>query len=76
MVDAVDFQAAERDKDDRDNTPRFTLAELREVLQEKNSLKARVMELEEELEQLRPHPPAPSVDKCVALFVCQLVSQL
>ncbi len=43
-----------------ENTPRFTLAELREVLQEKNSLKARVMELEEELAQLRPAPtPSP-----------------
>lgn len=62
------FQAEERDKDDRDNTPRFTLAELREVLQEKNSLKARVMELEEELEQLRPHP-TPSTDKCVSVYV-------
>lgn len=30
------------------------MAELREVLQEKNMLKGRVMELEEELEQLRP----------------------
>ncbi|CDW55227.1 Jnk-SapK ap N and RILP domain containing protein [Trichuris trichiura] len=39
---------------DPDHVPKFTLAELREVLQEKNSLKARVMELEEELAQLRP----------------------
>ncbi|KAK5965825.1 RILP (Rab7-Interacting Lysosomal Protein) [Trichostrongylus colubriformis] len=37
-----------------DDEPRFTLAELREVLQEKNVLKGRVMELEEELENLRP----------------------
>lgn len=45
---------------DRDNVPRFTLAELREVLQEKNLLKARVMELEEELASLRPAPtPSP-----------------
>lgn len=33
--------------------PRFTLAELREVLQEKNILKARVMELEEQLDFYR-----------------------
>lgn len=37
-----------------DDEPRFTLAELREVLQEKNILKGRVMELEEEIDQLRP----------------------
>uniref|UniRef100_A0A914XL51 RH2 domain-containing protein n=1 Tax=Plectus sambesii TaxID=2011161 RepID=A0A914XL51_9BILA len=63
--DYEQIQAEERDKDDRDNTPRFTLAELREVLQEKNSLKARVMELEEELEQLRPHSNL-SADKTAA----------
>uniref|UniRef100_A0A0R3RI21 RH1 domain-containing protein n=1 Tax=Elaeophora elaphi TaxID=1147741 RepID=A0A0R3RI21_9BILA len=40
--------------DDSDNAPRFTLSELREVLQEKNLLKGKVLELEEELEQLRP----------------------
>ncbi|VDK72129.1 unnamed protein product [Onchocerca ochengi] len=40
--------------DDSDNSPRFTLSELREVLQEKNLLKGKVLELEEELEQLRP----------------------
>uniref|UniRef100_A0A1I7XSE6 RILP-like protein 1 n=1 Tax=Heterorhabditis bacteriophora TaxID=37862 RepID=A0A1I7XSE6_HETBA len=37
-----------------DDEPRFTLAELREVLQEKNILKGRLMELEEELENIRP----------------------
>lgn len=41
-------------QDESDNAPRFTLSELREVLQEKNLLKGKVMELEEELEQLRP----------------------
>ncbi|VDN54903.1 unnamed protein product [Dracunculus medinensis] len=40
--------------EDGENAPKFTLAELREVLQEKNLLKGKVMELEEELEQLRP----------------------
>ncbi|VDP15001.1 unnamed protein product [Soboliphyme baturini] len=43
---------------DDENVPRFTLAELREVLLEKNQLKARVLELEEELQQLRPPPPS------------------
>ncbi|CAD6186020.1 unnamed protein product [Caenorhabditis auriculariae] len=37
-----------------DNEPRFTLNELREVLKEKNMLKGRVMELQEELDQMRP----------------------
>uniref|UniRef100_A0A915AFP3 RILP-like protein n=2 Tax=Parascaris univalens TaxID=6257 RepID=A0A915AFP3_PARUN len=41
-------------QEDNDNAPRFTLAELREVLQEKNLLKGKVLELEEELEQFRP----------------------
>lgn len=40
--------------EESDNSPHFSVAELREVLQEKNMLKGRVMELEEELEQLRP----------------------
>jgi hypothetical protein len=44
------LQADERD---RDNAPRFTLAELREVLHEKNALKGRVLELEDEIEQMR-----------------------
>jgi len=35
------------------DAPRFTLNELREVLQEKNLLKARVLELEEQLEAYR-----------------------
>ncbi|KAL4003070.1 JNK_SAPK-associated protein-1 family protein [Acanthocheilonema viteae] len=39
--------------DDSDNAPRFTLSELREVLQEKNLLKGKLLELEEELGQLR-----------------------
>uniref|UniRef100_A0A915K5X2 RILP-like protein 1 n=1 Tax=Romanomermis culicivorax TaxID=13658 RepID=A0A915K5X2_ROMCU len=39
---------------DNEHVPKFSLAELREVLKEKNSLKSRVLELEEELTQLRP----------------------
>merc|ERR1740128_1381760 len=34
--------------------PRFTLAELKDILQERNSLKARVSDLEDELELYRP----------------------
>ncbi|CAI5446521.1 unnamed protein product [Caenorhabditis angaria] len=45
-----DLQLANQDN----NEPRFTLSELREVLKEKNILKGRVMELEEELEQFKP----------------------
>ena len=36
------------------NRPRFTLNELREVLQERNELKTRLFEVEEELEYFRP----------------------
>uniref|UniRef100_A0A1I7ZA99 RILP-like protein homolog n=1 Tax=Steinernema glaseri TaxID=37863 RepID=A0A1I7ZA99_9BILA len=49
-----DLQTQKLQEDDPENAPRFTLAELREVLQEKNMLKGRVLELEEQLEQLRP----------------------
>ncbi|CAB3403271.1 unnamed protein product [Caenorhabditis bovis] len=45
-----DLQIANADSSE----PRFTLSELREVLKEKNILKGRVMELEEELEQFKP----------------------
>lgn len=36
--------------------PRFTLNELREILWERNELKGKVMELEEELEHYKPNP--------------------
>uniref|UniRef100_A0A0N5A4U6 RILP-like protein homolog n=1 Tax=Parastrongyloides trichosuri TaxID=131310 RepID=A0A0N5A4U6_PARTI len=42
-----------------EDAPRFTLRELREVLQEKNTLKARVMELEETLEEAQ---------KCIKVY--------
>lgn len=38
------------------NRPRFTTAELKEILQERNELKARVSDLEDELELYRPKP--------------------
>ncbi|CAK9292502.1 unnamed protein product [Gordionus sp. m RMFG-2023] len=37
-----------------DNSPKFTMTELKEVLKEKNELKARLMELEEELALYKP----------------------
>uniref|UniRef100_A0A0K0DXG3 RH1 domain-containing protein n=1 Tax=Strongyloides stercoralis TaxID=6248 RepID=A0A0K0DXG3_STRER len=37
---------------DNEDAPRFTLRELREVLQEKNMLKARAMEIEEHMEEV------------------------
>jgi len=40
---------------DDPNRPRFTLAELKDILQERNSLKARVSDLEDELELYRPN---------------------
>uniref|UniRef100_A0A914ECY3 RILP-like protein n=1 Tax=Acrobeloides nanus TaxID=290746 RepID=A0A914ECY3_9BILA len=42
-----DLEAQTNQLHDGDDVPRYTLAELRAVLQEKNILKARVMELEE-----------------------------
>lgn len=45
-----DMQVANQDNSE----PRFTLGELREVIKEKNILKGRVMELEEELEHFKP----------------------
>ena len=39
---------------DDPNRPRFTTAELKEILHERNELKAKVSELEDELECYRP----------------------
>lgn len=41
------------DRDDP-NRPRFTMTELKEILYERNELKARVSDLEDELEMYRP----------------------
>jgi len=47
------------------NRPRFTLAELKDILQERNSLKARVSDLEDELELFRPNTrDSDSEDSC------------
>ena len=40
--------------EDDPNRPRFTLPELKDILQERNSLKARVSDLEDELAVFRP----------------------
>ena len=37
--------------------PRFSLPELRDILQERNALKAKVSDLEDELAVFRPKPP-------------------
>ncbi|CAD6238915.1 GSCOCG00008553001-RA-CDS [Cotesia congregata] len=50
------------DLDDPDR-PRFTTAELKEILHERNELKARVSDLEDELELYRPKPETPEDDK-------------
>lgn len=42
---------------DDPNRPRFSLPELRDILQERNALKARVSDLEDELAVFRPRPP-------------------
>ncbi|XP_063993059.1 RILP-like protein homolog isoform X6 [Diachasmimorpha longicaudata] len=49
------------DLDDPDR-PRFTTAELKEILHERNELKARVSDLEDELELYRPKPETPEED--------------
>nr|CAD7601836.1 unnamed protein product [Timema genevievae] len=41
---------------DDPNRPRFTTSELKEILHERNELKARVSDLEDELEIYRPKP--------------------
>ncbi|XP_015592895.1 RILP-like protein homolog isoform X3 [Cephus cinctus] len=50
------------DLDDPDR-PRFTTAELKEILHERNELKARVSDLEDELELYRPKPETPEDEK-------------
>lgn len=42
---------------DDPNRPRFTTAELKDILHERNELKARVSDLEDELESYRPKKP-------------------
>ena len=42
------------EKPEEQDKPRFTLPELKEILQERNSLKARVSDLEDELSMYRP----------------------
>ncbi|XP_046740140.1 RILP-like protein homolog isoform X5 [Diprion similis] len=60
---APDFaNKAVYDLDDPDR-PRFTTAELKEILHERNELKARVSDLEDELELYRPKPETPEDDK-------------
>merc|ERR1740123_1394972 len=51
---------------DDPNRPRFTLMELKDILQERNSLKARVSDLEDELELYRPNTTrdSDSEDSC------------
>ena len=44
--------------DEKDpHRPRFSLPELRDILQERNALKAKVSDLEDELAVFRPRPP-------------------
>ncbi|KAL7075549.1 hypothetical protein ACQ4LE_005036 [Meloidogyne hapla] len=43
-------------------SPRFSLSELRDVLQEKNALKVKVLELEEKMEQIRASSPGGEVE--------------
>ena len=52
---AVDGKDKAEDGNSNDpNRPRFTLPELKDILQQRNSLKARVSDLEDELAMYRP----------------------
>lgn len=44
------------------NRPRFTMGELREVLMERNDLKTRLLEVEEELQEYKPKTDATDAD--------------
>lgn len=46
------------------NRPRFTVAELKEILYERNELKARVSDLDDELALYRPRAKSPSSATC------------
>ncbi|KAF5301082.1 hypothetical protein FQA39_LY10901 [Lamprigera yunnana] len=48
---------------DDPNRPRFTTAELKDILHERNELKARVSDLEDELETYRPKNPETSLEE-------------
>ena len=48
--------AAKGAQQDDPERPRFSLPELKDILQERNSLKARVSDLEDELAVFRPRP--------------------
>jgi len=53
--------------DEKDpHRPRFSLPELRDILQERNALKAKVSDLEDELAVFRPRPPTTNVAASVA----------
>lgn len=59
---------------DDPNRPRFTLMELKDILQERNTLKARVSDLEDELELFRPNtkpPPCTAASPRTALLRLQ-----
>ena len=49
-------EAAVKVEQQAEERPRFTLPELKDILQERNSLKARVSDLEDELAVFRPGP--------------------
>lgn len=60
------------DLDDPDR-PRFTTSELKEILHERNELKARVSDLEDELELYRPKPEMYVIEHIREIFIKKLV---
>ena len=66
------------DRDDP-SRPRFTMTELKEILYERNELKARVSDLEDELEVYRPREQHPYVQPwrgACDVAVCVVVVQV
>lgn len=53
---------------DDPNRPRFTTQELKDILHERNELKARVSDLEDELETYRPKKKAETLKKLIPLM--------
>ena len=55
-AEATEAAVKVADEQQAEERPRFTLPELKDILQERNSLKARVSDLEDELAVFRPGP--------------------
>lgn len=64
-IDTHCFRLQNETGENKTDRPRFTLAELRHVLNERNELKARVLQLEEQIENMQAAANKPPVKECV-----------